>query len=36
MPFFNQAQAIVDGESYDSESGKIKIREMLTPFIELE
>ncbi len=36
MPFFNQAQAIVDGEPYDSELGKIKIREMLTPFIELE
>jgi hypothetical protein len=36
MPFFNQAQAIVDGEPYDSEPGKLKIREMLTPFIELE
>jgi hypothetical protein len=36
MPFFNRAQAIVDGEPYDSEQGKTDIREMLTPFIELQ
>lgn len=36
MPFFSQAQAIVEGEPYDSEQGKVLIREMLTPFIELE
>ncbi|MFT4607713.1 MAG: hypothetical protein ACI8ZV_001398 [Chitinophagales bacterium] len=36
MPFFDQAQAIVEGEPYDSEQGKTDIREMLTPFIELE
>jgi hypothetical protein len=35
MPFFNQAQAIVDGEPYNSERGKSGIRELLTPFIEL-
>lgn len=36
MPFFSQAQAIVEGEPYDSEQGKKAIREMLTPFIELQ
>jgi hypothetical protein len=35
MPFFSQAQAIVDGEPYNSEQGKTDIRQLLTPFIEM-
>ena len=36
MPFFSQAQALVEGEPYNSEQGKVTIRDMLTPFIELK
>jgi hypothetical protein len=35
MPFFNKAQAIVDGEKYQSSPGKKIIRETLVPFIEM-
>jgi hypothetical protein len=35
MPFFNKAQAIVDGEKYQSSQGKKIIRETLAPFIEV-
>jgi hypothetical protein len=35
MPFFNKAQAIVDGEKYQSSPGKKIIRETLVPFIEV-
>jgi len=34
MPFFSKAQAIVDGEQYDSASGRERIKLMLKPFIE--
>ena len=33
MPFFMRAQAIADGEEYQSEQGRKDIREMLTPFV---
>ena len=36
MPFFGQAQAIVEGETYESKKGKRAIKEMLAPFIELK
>lgn len=35
MPFFEQAQAIADGETYNSTSGKEKIRKTLDKFIEV-
>ena len=33
MPFFMKAQAIVDGENYESEAGREEIINMLAPFI---
>jgi hypothetical protein len=35
MPFFSKAQGIVDGEQYQSSTGKKVIRETLSPFIEM-
>lgn len=36
MPFFMKAQAIIDGEEYESEQGKRDIRKMLAPFVTFE
>ncbi|MEP4889123.1 MAG: DUF6607 family protein [Aliiglaciecola sp.] len=36
MPFFTLAQNIVDGQDYESTSGKLQIKKMLSPFIEVE
>lgn len=36
MPFFSKAQAVADGESYNSENGRKEILDMLEPFVELK
>ncbi|GAA6185316.1 DUF6607 family protein [Aliiglaciecola sp. NS0011-25] len=36
MPFFNEAQNIVDGQTYQTNTGKAQIKKMLSPFIEVE
>jgi hypothetical protein len=34
MPFFSKAQKIVDGEEYDENTSKAKIKKMLIPFVD--
>ncbi|MEM9101180.1 MAG: DUF6607 family protein [Pseudomonadota bacterium] len=36
MPFFTEAQKVVDGGDYSSKEGRVAIRKMLEPFIELK
>lgn len=36
MPFFSKAQAVADGEAYNSEQGRKQIREMLKPFVSVK